>query len=119
MDQWIKTLQENKKWQTVKKNIKVGDLVLINAPTKKRHRWPLGWVVEVIEGRDGLVRSCVLRIYDPLKKEEDKPQGKLITRSVRSLVFLKNLPEGTKVVSKKAVPSTPPQEESPPESEED
>jgi len=119
MDQWIKTLQENRKWQLAKRNIQVGDLVLINAPTKKRNRWPVGWVVEVLEGRDGLVRSCVLRIHDSNKKSEDKPQGKLITRSVRSLVFLKTLPEGVQAARRMAGPSEPPQEESPPESEED
>ncbi|GFS44206.1 integrase catalytic domain-containing protein [Nephila pilipes] len=40
---------------------KVGDIVLIENPNKKRLYWPLGKVVELIPGRDGKVRTLKLR----------------------------------------------------------
>jgi len=91
MDQWIKNLLENQKWKDVRDNIKKGDLVLLNLPTKKRQGWPVGVVEEVLKSRDNLVRSCVLRIHKPKKRDSLAPQSKLITRSVRSLVLLRNL----------------------------
>ena len=36
----------------------VNDLVLVCDETSTRGHWPLGLVVEVSKGRDGLVRSC-------------------------------------------------------------
>ncbi|GFT18902.1 DUF5641 domain-containing protein [Nephila pilipes] len=40
---------------------KVGEIVLIENPNKKRLYWPLGKVVEMIPGRDGKVRTLKLR----------------------------------------------------------
>ncbi|GFR21676.1 integrase catalytic domain-containing protein [Trichonephila clavata] len=40
---------------------KVGEIVLIENPNKKRLYWPLGKVVELIPGRDGKVRTLKLR----------------------------------------------------------
>ncbi|GFT64260.1 integrase catalytic domain-containing protein [Nephila pilipes] len=40
---------------------KVGEIVLIENPNKKRFYWPLGKVVKLIPGRDGKVRTLKLR----------------------------------------------------------
>lgn len=49
------------KWQYTKSNVKVGDLVLIAGENTPRGLWPLGLVVEVYEGDDGLVRSVKVK----------------------------------------------------------
>ncbi|GFT21338.1 integrase catalytic domain-containing protein [Trichonephila clavipes] len=38
-------------------NIQVGDIVLIGNDVKKRLQWPLARVIELIPGKDGLVRT--------------------------------------------------------------
>ena len=59
---WIKeylpTLQERKKWNVPKENLKVDDLVLLADEHYPRGQWPLARVVEVFKGEDGYVRSA-------------------------------------------------------------
>ena len=58
---WIKEylpiLQLRQKWHEVKRNIEEGDIVLVVEQNIPRGDWPLGRVIEVNRGRDGLVRS--------------------------------------------------------------
>ena len=60
--QWIKeylpTLQERKKWNEPRENLKVGELVLLADKNYPRGQWPLARVVEVFENEDGYVRSA-------------------------------------------------------------
>jgi len=43
------------------KSVKVGDVVFVGSDDKKRLQWPLAKVVELIPGRDGLVRVAKLK----------------------------------------------------------
>lgn len=54
--------------------ITVGDIVLIGADDVKRLDWPLGKVIEIFTGRDGVVRSVKLRTA---KGEVTRPVQKL------------------------------------------
>ena len=101
MDQWTKTLLTRQNWKVVTDNLRAGDLVLVSHPLTKRREWPLGVIEQALKGRDGLVRSCIIRV-------KQGPRVKSITRSVRSLVLLKHL-ENTEVDSKTA----PVQDETP------
>ncbi|GFU39507.1 integrase catalytic domain-containing protein [Trichonephila clavipes] len=52
---------------------RVGEIVLIENPNKKRLYWPLGKVIELIPGRDGKVRTLKLRcinseIFRPIQR---------------------------------------------------
>ena len=58
-------------------NVKIGDLVLIVDENSPHGCWPLGLVVEVIQERDGLVRSVKMR-----------SKGKLVVRPITEVVFL-------------------------------
>ena len=42
--------------------VQVGDLVVIREDNIPRLMWPLGRIEEVYEGKDGIVRSCKLRV---------------------------------------------------------
>jgi hypothetical protein len=80
--EYLPELQRRMKWVKKQRNLKVGDLVLIVEEGLPRCLWPLGLVVEIKEGRDGLVRSAVLktratRLVRPISKivllETDDP----------------------------------------------
>ncbi|GFV60053.1 transposon Ty3-G Gag-Pol polyprotein [Trichonephila clavipes] len=43
-------------------DFKVGDVVMIEEPSKKRVYWPLGKVISLLPGRDGKVRTLKLKI---------------------------------------------------------
>ena len=59
--EYLSTLQSRTKWNEIKKNVKVGDVVIIDNETKHRNDWRLGRVIEVQRGDDGNVRSCKLK----------------------------------------------------------
>uniref|UniRef100_A0ABD2WML5 Integrase catalytic domain-containing protein n=1 Tax=Trichogramma kaykai TaxID=54128 RepID=A0ABD2WML5_9HYME len=56
--EYLNTLQQRYKWQRPRENVKIGDLVVILDPTlmTSSGRWPLGRVVNVYPGQDGLIR---------------------------------------------------------------
>ena len=43
------------------RNLEIGDLVLLSQGTTPRNKWPLGLVVTLHKGSDGLVRSVEVR----------------------------------------------------------
>ena len=60
--EYLHTLQQLTKWQRLKANLKEDDLVLILGSTiLQRGRWPLGSVLAVHPGKDGLVRAATIR----------------------------------------------------------
>ena len=62
---WLKAylpeLQQRKKWFDKKDNLKVGDVVLLCEEPTPRFMWPLGLIVDVKLGRDGLVRTVKVK----------------------------------------------------------
>ena len=61
MSSYIPYLQKRVKWNVTKRNLSVGDLVLICDVSYPRGVWPLGLIEEVNTSRDGLVRSVRIR----------------------------------------------------------
>ena len=59
--EYLLLLQERQKWTSVKKNLSVGDIVLVVDPTAPRGSWPLGRVLETKPDARGLVRSVKLQ----------------------------------------------------------
>ena len=62
---WIRehlpTLQKRSKWVKSRRNVQIGDLVLIAEDNVLRNRWPMGRVMEVSCGEDGGVRSVKIK----------------------------------------------------------
>ena len=54
-------LQSRPKWFKSKRNVRIGDLVLLAEDKLVRNRWPMGRVVEVFTGEDGGVRSAEVK----------------------------------------------------------
>ena len=75
LKEYLPILQARQKWLTVKRSLKVGDLVLLeeNAP---RGVWPLGLVIGINLSADGLVRSVRLRLKN--RSEVSRPATKCI-----------------------------------------
>jgi len=61
---YITDLRERQKWKKKYPNLKVGQLVLVDTPGKKRLQWPLGRIVEILPGRDNLTRSVRVKAND-------------------------------------------------------
>ena len=75
--EYLPQLQSRQKWLQPRDNVKIGDLVLLVYENSTRGCWPLGLVVEVIQGRDGMVRSVKMR-----------SKGKLVVRPITKVVFI-------------------------------
>ena len=62
---WVKEylplLQHREKWLVPKRNLRVGDLVLIAGESMTRGQWPKGLIEETFAGKDSLVRSARVR----------------------------------------------------------
>ena len=54
--EWLPTLNSRRQWQKEQRNLSVGDVVVVVSPDAPRGDWPLGRVLEVFPGRDGLMR---------------------------------------------------------------
>ena len=59
--EYIPSLQERQKWHKTHKNLAVGELVLIADDNVPRNQWPIGRVIHVFPGPDGLVRSAEVK----------------------------------------------------------
>ncbi|GFQ78102.1 putative pao retrotransposon peptidase superfamily [Trichonephila clavata] len=59
---------------SVERNLRVGDVVILEGNTKSKFLWDLGRIAKVMQGSDGLVRSCVVKT----KKGEFKRPVQLI-----------------------------------------
>ena len=56
--EYLPELQRRQKWLIPRRNIKVGDIILLMESNVSRGSWPLGRIVKVYQGEDGLVRSA-------------------------------------------------------------
>ena len=73
--EYLPLLHARQRWHDVQTNLKVGELVLVMSENTPRGLWPLGLVMNVSEGRDGLVRSARVKTQ---YKEMVRPVTKLI-----------------------------------------
>ena len=83
------TLLLQKKWHTATRNVRVGDIVLVQDANTVRGDWRMGEVVHVTTGRDDLVRDVKVRY----KVQSDGAtysgaRNKFVTRSVHRLVVI-------------------------------
>ncbi len=59
--EYLLELQAAQKWHLPQKAPRIGEIVLIGEDNVPRSQWRLGRILECKAGRDGLVRSCLLR----------------------------------------------------------
>ena len=56
--EYLPLLRQRTKWQDPQRNVREGDLVLVLEHQLACNQWPVGRVLDVREGKDGLVRSA-------------------------------------------------------------
>ena len=77
------------KWHTERRNVCVGDIVLLQSSNVLRGTWRLGRVTAVFPGRDGRVRTVNVRCSSAESAGTVRPAGRVeLTRPVRKLVVL-------------------------------
>ena len=83
--EYLSSLQERQKWGSERRNLCVGDVVLIKDSEvfTKRNGWPIARVEEVFPSDDGLVRKVKLKVGN---KQADK--SCYLVRPVAKLVLL-------------------------------
>ena len=59
--EYLPQLQLRQKWKTTMPSVNVNDVCLIAEDKMTRSKWPLARVVDVIKGRDGIVRTARLK----------------------------------------------------------
>jgi len=68
---YLAQLQYRNKWQKKKENIKVGQIVIIkDKDDPKPFDWPLGKIIEVYPGKDGLVRVVDVLFNGTIKRRD-------------------------------------------------
>lgn len=75
--EYIPALQERQKWNRIRRNAEVGDIVLLIDHSIPRGKWLLGRVLKTFPGRDGLVRTV-----------EVKTQSSTLIRPIQKLCLL-------------------------------
>jgi hypothetical protein len=62
---YFPSLLIQQKWHTAHRNLKVGDVVLIQDSNLIRSQWKLGKVSKTFEGQDGKVRKVQVQYKNP------------------------------------------------------
>lgn len=79
--EYLQSLQRRPKWTTTRRNLRVGDIVLLRDDAQRRNNWPLGRVTEAIESEDGRVRKANVEIARDGEK-------KVYLRPIKELTLL-------------------------------
>ena len=89
MRDFFHTLIVRSKWHTSKRNLHVGDLVLVKDSSSLRGQWKLPQVCNVFTSGDNVVRNVAIRYKQQSPGDEYKGvQDTVIKRSAHSLVVL-------------------------------
>ena len=88
--EYLHTLQPRSKWQGVKPNVKVGDIVILKEEMTTRNHWPLARVAEVAPGKDGLIRHVKVQMADSNLDGNGRPRNepRFFERQIQKLVVL-------------------------------
>lgn len=87
---YLNEITKRQKWETSKKNIKVGDVVLVVEDERPRNQWTAAGVEEVQTGSDGLVRRAKVKLANRYLDGNGKPifEPSYLERPIQKLVVL-------------------------------
>lgn len=80
---YLPTMQIRQKWHTSPEHLVEGQVVMMMDPQLPRAVWPIGRIVKVFAGPDGLIRTA-----------EVKKKDRSYTRPVARLIVLPEIPDG-------------------------
>ncbi|XP_060855348.1 uncharacterized protein LOC132933028 [Metopolophium dirhodum] len=67
-NEYLHTLQGRQKWFKQTQNLSVGDLVVINTPSRPPMAWQIGRIIQVHPGVDNIVRVATVKTQDAILK---------------------------------------------------
>ena len=75
----LQSLQTRKKWNEKRRNLAVGDIVMLKEEKAHRNHWPMARVAEVYASDDGQVRKVKVTVYEEGKKKTfERPVCQLV-----------------------------------------
>ena len=77
----MQTLQKRSKWNSPRRNLNTGDVVLVKEDDTHRNDWPLGRITGAIKSEDGEVRKAQVDLLKEGKK-------RTYLRPIKELVLL-------------------------------
>ncbi|XP_064641961.1 uncharacterized protein LOC135496530 [Lineus longissimus] len=89
-NEYLLNLQARQKWQGERRNIEVGDVVLLKDQALSRCDWHMAIVEDVSKGNDGLARKTKIRLANTRLDKKGKPLHKatVLERPIHKLVVL-------------------------------
>lgn len=93
--EFLQNLQPRKKWLSPKRNMAVGDIVLLKEDNLPRNHWRLGRIVDVYVDDDGLVRKVKVALAVSDLNSVGKRNGPVtyLERPVHKLILLQETEE--------------------------
>ncbi|KAL7882591.1 hypothetical protein SRHO_G00002490 [Serrasalmus rhombeus] len=88
--EYLTNISLRQQWHTTRRNVQVGDIVIVKDENTPRNEWPLSKVVEAQEDDDGLVRKVKIQVGQNKlgPKGERLTQPSFLERPVQKLVVL-------------------------------
>ncbi|KAM7424138.1 hypothetical protein PAMA_000472 [Pampus argenteus] len=88
--EYLSNIALRQRWHAPRRNVNVGDIVIIKEEDVPRNEWKLAKVVEAHEDDDGLVRKVTVQVGERMlgKRGERLKQPSIIQRPVQKLVVL-------------------------------
>ena len=88
--EFLSELQQRVKWCKSKRNLQIGDIVLILDEHIPRTQWKVGKIVETLLSSDGLVRNVKIQLGDSKLSDKGKRIQKLsfLERPFHKLILL-------------------------------
>ena len=88
--EYLLNLQHREKWNTPRRNLKVGDVVLLKEDSLSRLEWPLARVSSVKTEQDGLVRRAEVGVGSRTLDQHGRRNGNLTTleRPIRLVLLV-------------------------------
>ena len=89
--EYILNLQQREKWRIPRRNLQVGDLVLLKEAEVSRMEWPLGVIKSTTVDDDGLVRKVRVQVGSRDLDKRGRPARQLseLERPIQKLILLK------------------------------
>lgn len=88
--EYLANITLRQRWRTPRRNVKIGDIVIVKEEGIPRSEWRLGRVLDVCEDEDGLVRKATIQIGNrKLGKEGQRlTKPSILERPIHKLVVL-------------------------------
>jgi len=93
--EYLNLLQTRSKWIQTRRNVKVGDIVMVKDDNMPRNQWKIAKVQRTIPSADGLVRKVAVKVANRTVDHKGKWSVVLseLERPVHKLVILKETEE--------------------------